>query len=314
MVGSSIVTVRGGRCRGILSGILIICCFVFVIAGCTSVEKVGSVGRAEIVRGSFGTYDNEPRGEDGRVDVERLIRELVEIRANTYNFLIWHRETDWEDLKRFLPLARKKNISVWVTLVPPSESPPRSKWYSEPFRLDYERWAVEIAKLSRKQRNLVAWSIDDFTHNLGFYTPERMRGILKGAREINPRLAFVPCSYYPRITGRFVGDYEGLFDGILFPYRHESEGANLTDASLVEREVNSVREKVGPSVAVIVDVYATAHSRLGDSTPGYVREVMTTAKRYADGVLIYCHQDKKKNPEKYAIIKEVFHDWSGEVD
>jgi hypothetical protein len=296
--------------RNIPAAVLTACCFACIITGCASLENAKNIDRTKAIIGSFGTYDNMPRGKNGRLDVDRLLSELVEIHANTYNFLIWHSSTDWEDLKRFLPLARKKNILVWVTLVPPSESPPRTKRYSEPFHLDYERWAVEIAKLSKKHRNLVAWSIDDFTHNLAFYTPQRMRKILTSARQINPKLAFVPCSYYPRITGQFARDYQGLFDGILFPYRYESKKANLTDASLVEREVNSIKSKVGPSVPIIVDVYATAHSRLGDSTPEYVTDVMTAARHCADGVLVYCHQNKNKNPEKYALIKKLFHTWS----
>ena len=31
---------------------------------------------------------------------------------------------------------------------PPSESPPHTRQYSEPFQLDYQRWAAEIARLS----------------------------------------------------------------------------------------------------------------------------------------------------------------------
>lgn len=73
--------------------------------------------RARSLRGSFGTYAGEPRTKDGHVDIERLISELDELNANTYHWLIWHRETDWEDLRRFLPLAREKNILVWVCLV-----------------------------------------------------------------------------------------------------------------------------------------------------------------------------------------------------
>src|ERR1035441_3783624 len=56
-------------------------------------------------------------------------------------------------------------------------------------------------------------------------------------------------------------------------------------------------------------VYATAHSKLGKSTPEYVRQVMTSGKDSADGVLIYCHQDPKLDPEKYQIIKELFGQW-----
>lgn len=273
-------------------------------------EEPVKVDRTEALRGCFGTYNAAPRGKDQRVDCDRLIKELVEIRAHTYNWLIHPRDTDWDDLKIFLPKAREKNILVWVSLVPPSESPPHNKAYSEPFRLDYERWATEIATLSVAEPNLVAWSIDDFTHNLRFYTPEKMRGIIEGARKINPKLAFVPCSYFPAIKPAFLRDYRDCIDGILFPYRYESVKANLTDPSLVAEEVKKIRAMAGPSLPIIVDVYATAHSRLGPSTPDYVRQVMTGARPVADGVLVYCHQNPTTQAEKYQIIKELFHAWS----
>lgn len=260
--------------------------------------------RAAVTRGTLGTYAGEPRMKDGHVDIDRLIGELVDLNSNTYHWLIWHASTDWEDLHAFLPASRQKKIKVWVSLVPPSESPPNTKNYSEPFRLDYLRWAEEIAKLSVREPNLVAWSIDDYTHNLPFFRPEKMRAILDAAHRINPRLAFVPCSYFPAITQKFAENYRGLFDGLLFPYRHESSGANLTDASLVEEEVAQIRQRIGPDLPVVVDVYATSHSRLGQSTPEYVEQVMTAARKAADGLLVYCHQ----NPQtaKYEIIKRLF--------
>ena len=171
-------------------------------------------------------------------------------------------------MHRFLPLARKHQIRVWVCLVPPSESPPHTKYYAEPFRLDYQRWAVELARLSVREPNLVAWSIDDFQYSLrSAFAPAQMRKILGAARAINPKLAFVPCLYFPAVTARFVRDYRGLFEGILFPYRHESAGANLSDASLVVEEVKRIKNLVGPSIPVIVDVYASGHSTLGIPRP-----------------------------------------------
>jgi hypothetical protein len=264
-----------------------------------------AIDRGQALRGSLGTFDGEPRGKDGRVDIPRLIAELVEIRANTYHWLIDHAATDWDDLHRFLPLARKRQIRVWVGLAPPAESPPHTKNYSEPFRLDYQRWAAELAKLSLREPNLVAWSIDDFDED---FTPVQMQKILATAREINPKLAFAPCIYFMSVTPRFAARYHALFDGILFPYRHDSGGANLTDASLVADEVQKIKKILGPSVPVIVDVYATAHSALGSTTPEYVRQVMVSAHRSADGVHVYCHQDR--GGEKYRIIMELFRQWS----
>jgi len=267
--------------------------------------------RARAILGCRGTYALPPRaGDEQRVDIPRLLDELVDLRANTYHWLIHAKATDWDDLKLFLPKAREKGIRVWVTICPPSEQPPKNPAYSEPFRLDFERWAVEIAKLSVAEPNLVAWSLDDFTHNLSVLTPDRMRGVVEGARAINPRLAFAPCAYFPRIQAKFIEDYRDSIDGILFPYRAESVKANLTDPSLVASEVEKLKAIAGPSLPIIVDVYATRHSSLGDSTPDYVRDVMTDAWKSADGVLVYCHQDPRKQADKYNVIKELFREWA----
>jgi hypothetical protein len=279
------------------------------LTGCTSAQvkpEKARVVRAQQFIGTRATYCSPPRQADGRVDVERLVAELEDIHANTYSFCIHRAATDWEDLKRILPRARAKGIRVWASLVPPSESPPRTKSYAEPFRLDYERWAEEFARLSLDEPNLVAWSIDDFTHNLKFYTPEYVGRMMDAAHRINPRLAFIPCCYYPSITAKFAANYGSLLDGILFPYRHESAGANLKDPDLVEAEVKNLKQMVGETLPIVVDIYATAHSRLGATTPEYVERAVSRAQREADGVMIYTHQDPKLHPEKYGIVKRLF--------
>jgi len=262
--------------------------------------------RAAALRGCLATYNAPPRSADGRVDGERLLAELTELSANTYNWLVWHQPTDWDDLQRFLPLARSRNLRVWVTLVPPSESPPKTKAYSEPFRLDYERWAQEIARLALAEPALVAWSIDDFAHNLAFYTPEKLRAMLDGARRLNPRLTFVPCLYFRQVTPAFAARYGDLLDGILFPYRNESVKADLTDPGQVASELARLRQLLPPGLPVVVDVYATRHSRLGDSTPDYVATVLAAARAAADGVMVYCHQNPKSQAAKYAVVRRAF--------
>ncbi|MEL7587560.1 MAG: hypothetical protein AAGU19_12670 [Prolixibacteraceae bacterium] len=270
-------------------------------------QKEIAVGTSEPdTQGVLGTYANPPLQSNNRVDAKKLLRELRDIHANTYNWLVWTRQTDWDDLKLFLPLAEKENIRVWVTLVPPTESKPIAKYSSEPFELDYERWAREIALLSMEYPNLVAWSIDDFVHNLKFYTPEYLQKILGSASSVNPKLAFIPCCYYKQVTPSFAENYGHLLHGILFPYRAESHSANLQDSEYVEREIGNLRKLFGPGCPVFLDIYATAHSRLGDSTPEYVGEVIQAGRQFADGVFIYCHQDPKKSPAKYKVIKKGF--------
>lgn len=144
-----------------------------------------------------GTYASPPKLENGRIDIGKLINELKDLNANTYNWLIWRGEKDWDDLQLFLPVAKKNKIDVWVTLVPYSESKPKTNWSSEPFQTDYVKWAEEIVKLSLVYPNLTALSIDDFVGwNMQFYTPEYTAEFVNVMHNINPQLAFVPCIYY----------------------------------------------------------------------------------------------------------------------
>lgn len=280
---------------------------LFLMAGCAhqKVQRMAEI-RNNNLKNTYGTYAGPPRMANSRVDIQKLLAELKDVHANTYHWLIWQNEKDWEDLKLFLPVAKKNDLRVWVTVVPPSESKPIAKFSSEPYAMDYQRWATEIARLSVKEPSLVAWSIDDFAHNLKRFTPGYTDSCLQKARAINPRLAFVPCVYYKQITPAFAAAYGDLLDGILFPYRAESTGANLKDPSLVEPEIAAIRKLFRKDLPVLVDIYATGHSRLGQSTPEYVKNVLSLSKQYADGTLIYCHQNPVTAEEKYNLIKSAF--------
>lgn len=271
------------------------------LSACSAGKNSGSSKNKMVL----GTYSSPPM-KNSRVDAEKLVAELKDLNANTYNFLIWKQETDWDDLKLFLPVAKKNGIKVWVSLVPPTESQPKAKWNSEPFKMDYVRWATEIAALSKQHSNLVAWSIDDFAHNLQVYTPEYLQKMLNAANLVNPKLEFIPCLYYRQLTKSFADRYGSMIDGVLFPYRAESKGANLQDATAVKDEIENIRKLFKPGMRVLLDVYSTAHSRLGASTPQYVRDVVAEGRKYADGVLIYTHPNPVKESEKYVYVKEQF--------
>ena len=80
----------------------------------------------------------------------------------------------------------------------------------------------------------------------------------------------------------------------------------------MEPELKQLKQLVGPDLPIVLDIYATAHSRLGATTPEYVEQAMMAGRRAADGVMIYCHQDPEKNPEKYGIVKRLFGTWAAE--
>lgn len=289
--------------KDILSMIFFALIAINAVYGTDLLMKADKPKNKEII---LGTYNSLPRMQNGEADISKLMKELKDLNANTYNWLIWKNTNDWEDLKQFLPIAKSNNIKVWVTLVPPSESKPKAQWNSEPYETDYVKWAQEIAKLSLQYPNLTTLSIDDFAHNLSFFTPQYVKEIVESMKGIHPNLCFVPCVYYKQLTLDFAKNYEPYLDGILFPYRAESEGANLQNPTLVKNEIRTIRSLFTKKLPIYIDVYLTAHSSLGASTPQYVREVIKAGKKFADGVLIYTQPNSVTDAEKYQIVKSEF--------
>jgi uncharacterized protein YfiM (DUF2279 family) len=197
-----------------LSALALLCAIAQPVAA-----QTGPSARATHSPVHFADYDSEPRRADGHVDGDVLLTRLKELHVTTYYWLVWHAATDWDDLKLFLPKAAQANLQVWVYLVPPTESPPQEgSLYSEPFRLDYGRWAEEIARLSLQHTNLTAWVIDDFYANHAFFTPTVVRDLQRRAKGINARLSFLPLMYYGEIRRRFVEDYHEVIDGVVVAY------------------------------------------------------------------------------------------------
>lgn len=187
----------------------------------------------QLFRQHLADYDSELRRPDGRVDIDAMAARLKELGVTTYYWLIWHAATDWDDLKLFLPKAAEAGIQVWVYLVPPSESPPSyGGQYSEPFRLDYHRWAEEIARLSLQHPHLTAWVIDDFYANHKLFTPAYLREMQAKAKRINPRLAFLPLMYFDEIRAKSAEDYREVIDGVVVAYLQDRDEIERTWAVL----------------------------------------------------------------------------------
>jgi hypothetical protein len=183
-------------------------------------------------------YDAELRRADGRVDTALMVKRLKDLGVTTYYWLIAHAATDWEDLKLFLPDAAKAHIEVWAYVVPPSESAPKySNLYPEPFRLDYQRWAQEIARLSLEHTNLTAWVIDDFYENHALYTPAYVRDMQQRAKEINPRIKFLPLMYYWEINRKFADEYRSVIDGVVAAYPQSAQEIERAWAIFNDRSV-----------------------------------------------------------------------------
>ncbi|MHB8053779.1 MAG: hypothetical protein ACYDH3_00795 [Candidatus Aminicenantales bacterium] len=168
-------------------------------------------------------YDAEIRGADDHVDIKTMVARLKELGVSTYYWLIYHRPSDWDDLKSSLPEAAKADLQVWAYLVPPSASPPKTDRYSEPFRLDYRLWAEQIAKLSIEFTNLTAWVIDDFYENRSLFKPKYLRDMQARAGAVNPNLAFLPLMYFDQIDRTFVENYHDVIDGVVVAYPQDRD-------------------------------------------------------------------------------------------
>jgi hypothetical protein len=176
----------------------------------------------------IGTMSGEVRDRDKHIDIARTIDALVRLKVNTYYYLIWQSERDWDDLPAFADAAAKQNIDVWAYVVPWSETPLKKTagWgFSEPFRTDYIAWASEIAKLSLAHPNIRGYVIDDFYDNTteGHFTPTYVKKMVAAGTRINPKIKFCPLMYFQTPWVEFVNRFANIVDGVVICYP-KSEG------------------------------------------------------------------------------------------
>src|ERR1035437_6447610 len=110
---------------------------------------------------------------------------------------------DWTKLIDFLPNAKMAGQSIWISLLPPSKTPPICPTcnYYEPYRLDFIHWANEIANLSLRYSNLTGYAIGDLQNNLnlGYIKQTYIDSMVTTSKSTNPRLQFIttlPNIYY----------------------------------------------------------------------------------------------------------------------
>src|ERR1035437_3117584 len=110
---------------------------------------------------------------------------------------------DWTKLIDSLSKAKMSGINIYVSLLPPSKTPPICPTcnYSEPYRLDFIHWAKEIANLSLRYSNLIGYTIENFQENLnlGYIRQTYIDSMEVESKSINTKLQFIttlPNIYY----------------------------------------------------------------------------------------------------------------------
>ncbi|GGY27456.1 hypothetical protein GCM10008098_20660 [Rhodanobacter panaciterrae] len=262
----------------------------------------------------LGDYDKEPR-LNGRVDTDRLVTKLVDLNANTYMWLIAHGTNDWQDLAIFLPKAEKAGITVWVYLVPPSETPAQGSTfhYPEPFRLDYIKWAQEIARLSLSHPNLKGYVIDDFWRNIvpskevhsKKFTPDYIHKMVEAGKAINPKIKFYPLMYFTHQMDdeQFINTWSQLIDGVVAAYP--------ANRAAVENSLALLRKKSLPMIVMVSGDESTLE-RFNHvaGTPENIAagaQAMTEMAQdgLIEGVVTYC-LDKRDGSKTFEAVKRIF--------
>jgi hypothetical protein len=227
--------------------------------------------------------------KNGRIDARRTVDRLAEAHVTTYAYLIQggrRSAVQWHALPEFLVTARAAGITVWVSLVPPSEVPARrGKPDYAPYGLDYPAWATAISRLARDHANLTGFAIDDFGQNTPYrdpryelFTPAYTAKVVAAARTHRP-VRFWPVLLHTDLIGdrAIIDRYRDLIDGVIFPFR-DSPRRNTTVTTTAEPQIRTVHAALD-GLPMVVMVYTRRLSRTydGPPTPAYVEKVMRTA-------------------------------------
>jgi len=297
-------------------------------------------------------YAGAPRlAPDDHIDPEGLKQWLLDTHTNVYSLLIARtNRPDYLDLVAFLEATRDfcvdgRQLRVWVTLLPPTETDVSSQRCSLPADSpttpfseadyfpegldtdscdDYVGWAGLLGKLATIYPHLVALNIDDFTHNLGFYTPIMLAQIESNLKKDAPWMSLSPTLYYNE-SGEFVlsqaPDLGLSLDTMLFYFRNEKQGVGPcagadcpcvgTDpcrppsescpgaclsgqcaentVAHAPGEIADMASGLAAGRKLQVGIYFSGHSRCGEPSAQYNLDLAQTALSdpHVDGITVY---------------------------
>lgn len=197
-------------------------------------------------------YGYIPALSNGDADVDQLLHNLNLSNANNFNVLL--EGSDGQPYLQFVQLLFQltkrnigsKNVSIFVTLIPPSET--RDGFCSivadsplTPFNEtsffnmslgphgcnDYQAWSMvmQLLRTTCGFANLFAMNIDDFSDDLGTFNKNYVDEMHD---RLNNSVLLIPTIYYGNGTEMFVLDrnpwLRTSLDGFLFYFRNERAG------------------------------------------------------------------------------------------
>ncbi|HEV2325830.1 MAG TPA: hypothetical protein VGS10_17905 [Terracidiphilus sp.] len=216
--------------------------------------------------------------KDHTLDVAATIRLL---QANHFNCYVQPIEEkppmSFSDFQRLLPAAQKAGISVWPVLIS------QTVGSSLPYRYDFVRWMKVLARLSLQYPVLRGVNIDDTDagKNPSVFTRSYFCQIDRTAREINPRLLFIPTIY--DLDADEANRLAGCVDGVWLWW------TNLEQNNGLRAFLRDGQAMAGNRFPVYAGVYAhsTSWHKEGPPLPKIIRQATTLGCTWSHGVVLW---------------------------
>lgn len=262
----------------------------------------GSSAQAVRARGATvqAHYAAPVRVDDGGIDIEATLDEIIARGSNIYNYLIYSRagyrsERDWNALPALLTAAERRAVLVHVTLTPPASTSNNARPCSAdqllPFQGDYDRWMAELGRLARNHANLVAVVLDDYAYSATNKPDARCRvfapGTLARWSRILRTAASRPIPVMPVLYLHDMVGPKAIYPSIraeapavVWPYTSIGENA-------MPDQYRAVRSATRVKPVVYVMVYAKKF-RTRTPTEATIRSEVAMARQLgAAGVILY---------------------------
>lgn len=216
--------------------------------------------------------------KDHTLDVAATIRLLKVNRFNCYVQPIEEKPPmSFSDFQRLLPAAQEAGISVWPVLIS------QTVGSSLPYRYDFVRWMIVLARLSLQYPVLRGVNIDDTDagNNDRLFTRSYFCQIDRTGRAINPHLLFIPTIY--DLDADEANRLAGCVDGVWLWW------TNLEQNNGLRAFLRDGQATAGDRFPVYAGVYAhsTSWHKEGAPLPKIIRQATTLGCTWSHGVVLW---------------------------
>jgi hypothetical protein len=257
--------------------------------------------RSEKLRPTIVAYDCEPRRSDGHVDQEAIVASTRAAGIGGYDYLVWHRSTDWLDLLPLLRMTDSLGLQAWVTLPPPSEqAPPHTA--TPPYGWDFVAWQDALGLLASEHWSLRGLVIDDFDLNPAFFTArvlDNMSAVRESRGGRPPAWGIVYRATVDSLASWWATRSRYL-QGIIYAYEEYDQVDSLGP------ELRRARAALPPNAGLGVNIYVTGGpgARTHARTVEYLRRALTVSDTLADLVRLYCLPLSDQHDSLYQTVAD----------